>query len=155
MNLNLCWRFGPMLLQVHAKGSNKHGSKKGKGEHQVAHSFAGQQGHGCGAATQRRRRVGLSCDRPSASVGPHRVTSPRCCVCCCVRSSLGRLLGDSSQSIPKYELCEDGMDAKAALQAVLDECMLDGKPDLNLASFVGTWMEEEANELLLKTCKSV
>ncbi|MEA3278365.1 MAG: glutamate decarboxylase [Pseudomonadota bacterium] len=53
--------------------------------------------------------------------------------------------------VPKYDLPETGMAAKAARQIILDEMNLDGNPALNTASFVTTWMEPEANELLLKT----
>lgn len=41
------------------------------------------------------------------------------------------------------------MPANVALQLVRDELNLDGNPALNLASFVTTWMEAEANELII------
>ena len=53
-----------------------------------------------------------------------------------------------AKSVPKYEMPEDGMPARAAYQIVHDEMKLDGNPALNLASFVTTWMEPEA-ELLI------
>jgi glutamate decarboxylase len=53
--------------------------------------------------------------------------------------------------VPKYRLPAEGMPAEAAYQLVHDELNLDGNPMLNLASFVTTWMEPEANELALET----
>lgn len=52
------------------------------------------------------------------------------------------------KSVPKYEMPEEGMPARAAYQIIHDELNLDGNPALNLASFVTTWMEPEA-ELLI------
>ena len=54
-----------------------------------------------------------------------------------------------SESIPKYEMPEDGMPAKAAYQLINEELNLDGNPALNLASFVTTWMEPEADQLIM------
>jgi glutamate decarboxylase len=54
-----------------------------------------------------------------------------------------------SESIPKYEMPEDGMPAKAAYQLINEELNLDGNPVLNLASFVTTWMEPEADQLIM------
>ena len=56
-----------------------------------------------------------------------------------------------TESVPKYRLPDVGMPANAAKQLILDELNLDGNPDLNTASFVTTWMEPEADELLLRT----
>ena len=53
--------------------------------------------------------------------------------------------------VPKYRLPADGMPAEAAYQLVHDELNLDGNPLLNLASFVTTWMEPEADKLALET----
>lgn len=36
-----------------------------------------------------------------------------------------------------------------AYQVINDELMLDGKPRLNLASFVTTWMEPECDKLIM------
>lgn len=54
-----------------------------------------------------------------------------------------------SESIPKYEMPEEGMPAKAAYQLIHEELNLDGNPSLNLASFVTTWMEPEADQLIM------
>jgi glutamate decarboxylase len=43
------------------------------------------------------------------------------------------------------------MPADAVKQLILDELNLDGNPALNTASFVTTWMESEADDLLLRT----
>ena len=43
-----------------------------------------------------------------------------------------------------------GADAKTAYQIIHDELTLDGAPNLNLASFVHTWMPDEANKLMME-----
>jgi glutamate decarboxylase len=52
------------------------------------------------------------------------------------------------KSIPKYIMPEEGMPAEAAYRLIHDELNLDGNPSLNLASFVTTWMEPEADQLI-------
>lgn len=54
-----------------------------------------------------------------------------------------------SESIPKYEMPAESMPAKAAYQLIHEELNLDGNPALNLASFVTTWMEPEADQLIM------
>src|SRR5580700_4867247 len=53
--------------------------------------------------------------------------------------------------IPRYNLAEHGMLPRTALQVVRDELTLDGNARLNLATFVTTWMEPEA-EVLMAEC---
>jgi len=53
--------------------------------------------------------------------------------------------------IPKYEIPKEGMPSKAAYQLIHDELNLDGNPALNLASFVTTWMEPEADQLIMES----
>jgi len=53
--------------------------------------------------------------------------------------------------VPKFRVFEDGMSADAAYQLVHDELNLDGNPALNLASFVTSWMEPQANALAAET----
>jgi len=53
------------------------------------------------------------------------------------------------KSVPKYRMPDRGMPAKAAYQIIRDELNLDGNPALNLASFVTTWMEPEADMLIM------
>lgn len=55
-----------------------------------------------------------------------------------------------AEGVPMYELPRNGMPANAAYQLVHDELNLDGNPDLNLSSFVTTWMEPEANKLIME-----
>ncbi|WP_440954862.1 glutamate decarboxylase [Methanosarcina sp. Mfa9] len=54
------------------------------------------------------------------------------------------------KGVPKYEFPEEGMNPRAAYQLVHDEQSLDGNPFLNLASFVNTWMEPEADKLVME-----
>ena len=56
-----------------------------------------------------------------------------------------------SHDIPKFRLPAGGMSASAAYQLVHDELNLDGNPALNLASFVTSWMEPEADRLAAET----
>jgi glutamate decarboxylase len=52
------------------------------------------------------------------------------------------------RQIPRYRLPEHGMLPRTALQLVRDELILDGNARLNLATFVTTWMEPEAEQLM-------
>ncbi len=56
-----------------------------------------------------------------------------------------------SHDIPKYRLPTEGVSADAAYQLVHDELNLDGNPTLNLASFVTSWMEPQADRLAAET----
>jgi len=56
-----------------------------------------------------------------------------------------------TKSVPKYEMPDEGMPARAAYQTIHDELNLDGNPALNLASFVTTWMEPEADLLMMES----
>src|SRR6266700_3866 len=53
--------------------------------------------------------------------------------------------------IPRFRIAERGVDPRTALQVVRDELILDGNARLNLATFVTTWMEPEA-EVLMAAC---
>ncbi|WP_241780888.1 pyridoxal-dependent decarboxylase, partial [Acidithiobacillus thiooxidans] len=53
--------------------------------------------------------------------------------------------------IPKYRLPDGEMPAQTAYQLIHDELMLDGNARLNLATFVTTWMEPEAEKLMAET----
>jgi glutamate decarboxylase len=53
-----------------------------------------------------------------------------------------------TETIPKYELGESGMDPDSAYQLIHDELLLDGSSHLNLATFVSTWMEPQAEKLM-------
>ncbi|NGX37714.1 MAG: Glutamate decarboxylase [Chlamydiae bacterium] len=52
------------------------------------------------------------------------------------------------EPVPKYEIPEKSMPANAAYQLIHDELNMDSNPSLNLASFVTTWMEPEAEKLM-------
>ena len=54
-----------------------------------------------------------------------------------------------AETIPKYEIPDEGMPPRAAYQLIREELNLDSNPTLNLASFVTTWMEPEANQLIM------
>ena len=51
-------------------------------------------------------------------------------------------------SVPKHRLPAGAMDPATAYQIVHDHLMLDGNARLNLATFVTTWMEPEADRLM-------
>jgi glutamate decarboxylase len=51
-------------------------------------------------------------------------------------------------SVPRNRMPEHGMLPETALRAVRDELILDGNARLNLATFVTTWMEPEAQQLM-------
>jgi glutamate decarboxylase len=55
--------------------------------------------------------------------------------------------------VPRLRLPDKGMPPSIAYQVVHDELLLDGAVRLNLATFVTTWMEPEA-EVLLAECAS-
>ena len=55
---------------------------------------------------------------------------------------------EENATIPRYRLADDPMLPRTALQIVKDELILDGNARLNLATFVTTWMEPEAEELM-------
>src|SRR5260370_38776165 len=50
--------------------------------------------------------------------------------------------------IPRFRIAGRGVDPRTALQVVRDELILDGNARLNLATFVTTWMEPEAERLM-------
>jgi len=52
--------------------------------------------------------------------------------------------------LPKFRLPEGESLPETAYQFVHDEAMLDGNARLNLATFVGTWMDEHASRLYLE-----
>ena len=51
-------------------------------------------------------------------------------------------------SVPRNRIPQHGMLPETALQTVRDELILDGNARLNLATFVTTWMEPEAQTLM-------
>ena len=60
----------------------------------------------------------------------------------------GRL---STDPIPSMRLPDESMEPAAAYRFIHDELMLDGSSRLNLATFVTTWMDPEAERLMAET----
>lgn len=56
----------------------------------------------------------------------------------------------SQVELSKFKIPHDGAPADAVHQLLKDELDLDGKPNLNLASFVGTYMEEHGEKLMIE-----
>jgi glutamate decarboxylase len=54
----------------------------------------------------------------------------------------------ANYKVPKYRMPQAGLLPDTALQVVRDELILDGSSRLNLATFVTTWMEPQARELM-------
>ncbi|KZL63792.1 glutamate decarboxylase, partial [Colletotrichum tofieldiae] len=57
----------------------------------------------------------------------------------------------ANQDLPKSEMPENEMPKEVAYRMIKDELSLDGNPMLNLASFVTTYMEEEAEKLMTES----
>ena len=55
---------------------------------------------------------------------------------------------ERAHTVPRYQLPQHGMLPDTALQVVRDELILDGNARLNLATFVTTWMEPQARQLM-------
>jgi glutamate decarboxylase len=53
--------------------------------------------------------------------------------------------------IPRYLLPDESMDPRAAYQLIHDELALDANPALNLATFVTTFMDDEAGRLMTES----
>jgi glutamate decarboxylase len=60
----------------------------------------------------------------------------------------GRL---STSPVPSVRLPDEPMEPAAAYRFIHDELMLDGSSRLNLATFVTTWMDPEAEKLMAET----
>jgi glutamate decarboxylase len=56
-----------------------------------------------------------------------------------------------TSAVPKYEIPEGEMPLAVAYNLIRDELALDGNSRLNLATFVSTWMEPEAKQLMAET----
>ena len=62
--------------------------------------------------------------------------------------SIDPLFATERDHIPRHELPESEMAPDVAYQIVHDELMLDGNARLNVATFVSTWMEPQAEKLM-------
>ena len=56
-----------------------------------------------------------------------------------------------TKPIPRFQMPDDGLDADVVYQMIHDELNIDGNPALNLATFVTTWMEPQAEKLIVET----
>lgn len=57
---------------------------------------------------------------------------------------------NAQSELSKFKIPHEGAPADAVHQMLKDELDLDGRPNLNLASFVGTYMEREAEQLMIE-----
>src|SRR5690625_4863601 len=57
----------------------------------------------------------------------------------------------TTKPVPKYDLPDGEMTPETAYRLIHDELMLDGSARLNLATFVTTWMDPEAEKLMAET----
>ncbi|WVQ85190.1 glutamate decarboxylase [Cryptococcus sp. DSM 104549] len=55
---------------------------------------------------------------------------------------------DIEVEIPRYNIPDSGVNAKVCYQLLHDELLLDGNPNMNLASFVHTWVPDECEKLI-------
>ncbi|KAB5583376.1 pyridoxal phosphate-dependent transferase [Coniochaeta sp. 2T2.1] len=55
------------------------------------------------------------------------------------------------QDLPRHEMPENEMPKEVAYKLIRDDLSLDGNPMLNLASFVTTYMEDEAEKLMTES----
>ena len=68
-----------------------------------------------------------------------------------LQTNLGHRLVQRSMTwveLPRYELSKEGIQGDLAYRLIHDHLLLDGNAMLNLATFVGTWMEPEALHLM-------
>ncbi|EAQ89769.1 hypothetical protein CHGG_06388 [Chaetomium globosum CBS 148.51] len=56
----------------------------------------------------------------------------------------------SQRDIPKYQIPRDGAPGDTVYEMLKDELDLDGRPNLNLASFVDTYLEDNAQRLMVE-----
>ncbi|WOO78663.1 Glutamate decarboxylase [Vanrija pseudolonga] len=57
---------------------------------------------------------------------------------------------DNQQEVPRFRLPQDGVGADVVYQILHDELMLDGNPNMNLASFVHTWVPPQCEKLMME-----
>jgi glutamate decarboxylase len=55
----------------------------------------------------------------------------------------------AEEDLPRHEMPDKEMPPSVAYRLIKDDLTLDGTPTLNLASFVTTYMEEEAEKLMV------
>ena len=57
-----------------------------------------------------------------------------------------------TQEVPSREFPDGGMTAADAMRLVAEDLAIEGDPARNLATFVTTWMEPEAQRIIARTC---
>jgi len=62
--------------------------------------------------------------------------------------TIASIFTSERDDIPKLRIADDGMPPDVAYQIIHDELMLDGNARMNLATFVTTWMEPQAEKLM-------
>ena len=62
--------------------------------------------------------------------------------------SIAPLFASETETVPRHELPEAEMAPDVAYQVIHDELMLDGNARMNVATFVSTWMEPQAEKLM-------
>jgi glutamate decarboxylase len=62
--------------------------------------------------------------------------------------SIAPLFASETQAVPRHELPEAEMAPDVAYQIIHDELLLDGNARMNVATFVSTWMEPQAEKLM-------
>jgi glutamate decarboxylase len=63
-------------------------------------------------------------------------------------ASITSIFTTEGDRVPRSELADDGLPPDVAYQIIHDELMLDGNARMNLATFVTTWMEPQAEKLM-------
>jgi glutamate decarboxylase len=63
-------------------------------------------------------------------------------------ASITSIFTTEGDRVPRKELADDGLPPDVAYQIIHDELMLDGNARMNLATFVTTWMEPQAEKLM-------
>jgi len=56
----------------------------------------------------------------------------------------------SQQDVPRYQIPQEGAPADTVYSMLKDELDLDGRPNLNLASFVNTYIEDRGQQLMIE-----
>src|SRR5690349_22055153 len=82
-----------------------------------------------------RRKDGMSLTHPRTNHNHHE------------ELAVQPLFGLEGTTIPRDSIPEDELSPDVAYQIIHDELMLDGNARLNVATFVTTWMEPQAQQL--------
>jgi glutamate decarboxylase len=94
------------------------------------------------------RRFASSDPQPRCEGDPMTLTHPKKPAAARRELSIPPIFELEDAHIPRHEIPPDGMQPDIAYQIVHDELMLDGNARMNLATFVTTWMEPQAEKLM-------